>query len=197
MRSHRRLLIDRPPTRAAAPQELRDEFDIDMRVLGIISSERMLLSETAIDLGHWRERFDRCAHSCVKSSCCCILLLYLHLLCQAGDFVLLRPFVVPASAERGRCRHPARAMLAMVVIVIKRDESSRTRRSAGAEAWPRAPTQGCAAGGHGRVCGAPGGQLCAQHGHRGCDRLLAPARALHGLDAGAAPHWQGCIDSWC
>lgn len=44
-----------------APQELRDEFDIDMRVLGIISSERMLLSDTAIDLGHWRERFERCA----------------------------------------------------------------------------------------------------------------------------------------
>ncbi len=45
-------------------QELRDEFDIDMRVLGIISSERMLLSETAIDLAHWRERFDRCAAPC-------------------------------------------------------------------------------------------------------------------------------------
>lgn len=42
-------------------QELRDEFDIDMRVLGIISSDRMLLSETAIDLEHWRERFERCA----------------------------------------------------------------------------------------------------------------------------------------
>ncbi|KAK9826886.1 hypothetical protein WJX81_004474 [Elliptochloris bilobata] len=39
--------------------ELRDEFDIDMRVLGIISSHRMLLSETAIDLAHWRERFER------------------------------------------------------------------------------------------------------------------------------------------
>ena len=44
-------------------QELRDEFDIDMRVLGIMSSDRMLLSETAIDLAHWRERFDRCASS--------------------------------------------------------------------------------------------------------------------------------------
>ena len=32
-----------------------------MRVLGIMSSERMLLSETAIDLEHWRERFERCA----------------------------------------------------------------------------------------------------------------------------------------
>lgn len=46
---------------ACTAQELRDEFDIDMRVPGIMSSERMLLSETAIDLEHWRERFDRCA----------------------------------------------------------------------------------------------------------------------------------------
>ena len=48
-------------TVGCAAQELRDEFDIDMRVLGIMSSERMLLSETAIDLEHWRERFERCA----------------------------------------------------------------------------------------------------------------------------------------
>ena len=46
---------------ACPAQELRDEFDIDMRVLGILSSDRMLLSETAIDLEHWRERFERCA----------------------------------------------------------------------------------------------------------------------------------------
>ena len=45
---------------ACTTQELRDEFDIDMRVLGITSSDRMLLSETAIDLENWRERFERC-----------------------------------------------------------------------------------------------------------------------------------------
>ena len=37
-----------------------------MRVLGIMSSERMLLSETAIDLEHWRERFERCAARLVQ-----------------------------------------------------------------------------------------------------------------------------------
>ena len=68
---------------APAPQELRDEFDIDMRVLGIISSERMLLSETAIDLGHWRERFDRCAPPRAERSHCG-LYRCLCLRCQAG-----------------------------------------------------------------------------------------------------------------
>ncbi|CAL8471282.1 g10824 [Coccomyxa elongata] len=37
--------------------ELRDEFDIDVRVLGIMSSSRMLLSETALDLSTWRQQF--------------------------------------------------------------------------------------------------------------------------------------------
>ncbi len=40
-------------------QELRDEFDIDVRVLGIMSSSRMLLSETALDLSTWREQFQQ------------------------------------------------------------------------------------------------------------------------------------------
>ena len=38
-------------------QELRDEFDIDVRVLGIMSSSRMLLSDTALDLSTWRDQF--------------------------------------------------------------------------------------------------------------------------------------------
>lgn len=41
----------------ALAQELRDEFDIDVRVLGIMSSSRMLLSDTALDLSSWREQF--------------------------------------------------------------------------------------------------------------------------------------------
>lgn len=40
-------------------QELRDEFDIDVRVLGIMSSSRMLLSDTALDLSTWRDQFQQ------------------------------------------------------------------------------------------------------------------------------------------
>lgn len=36
-------------------------MDTDVRVLGIASSSRMLLSEAGIALGTWREAFDRCA----------------------------------------------------------------------------------------------------------------------------------------
>lgn len=42
-------------------QELRDEFDIDVRVLGIMSSSRMLLSDSALDLSSWRHQFEQCA----------------------------------------------------------------------------------------------------------------------------------------
>lgn len=42
-------------------QELRDNMDTDVRVLGIASSSRMLLSESGIVLDSWREAFDRCA----------------------------------------------------------------------------------------------------------------------------------------
>lgn len=36
---------------------LKEEFNIDLRVLGIASSSKMLLSETGIDLDNWREEF--------------------------------------------------------------------------------------------------------------------------------------------
>ncbi len=36
-------------------------MDTDVRVLGIASSSRMLLSESGIVLDSWREAFDRCA----------------------------------------------------------------------------------------------------------------------------------------
>ena len=37
---------------------LRKEFNIDMRVLAIASSSRMLLAETGINLENWREDFE-------------------------------------------------------------------------------------------------------------------------------------------
>ena len=40
-------------------QMLRDDFDIDVRVLGITNSSRMLLCDAAIDLGSWQESFDK------------------------------------------------------------------------------------------------------------------------------------------
>lgn len=39
-------------------QELRDNFDIDVRVLGLASSQKMLLSDAALDLATWREQYD-------------------------------------------------------------------------------------------------------------------------------------------
>lgn len=36
---------------------LRREFSIDIRILGIASSSRMLLAETGIDLNNWQEDF--------------------------------------------------------------------------------------------------------------------------------------------
>lgn len=38
-------------------QELRNDFDIDVRILGIMSSSRMLLSESSIDLANWKKQF--------------------------------------------------------------------------------------------------------------------------------------------
>jgi hypothetical protein len=38
-------------------QELRNDFDIDVRILGIMSSSRMLLSESSIDLASWKKQF--------------------------------------------------------------------------------------------------------------------------------------------
>ncbi len=45
----------------ACVQELRGNFDIDVRILGIMSSSRMLLSESSIDLANWKQHFQQCA----------------------------------------------------------------------------------------------------------------------------------------
>ena len=44
---------------AAESERLRREFDLDIRIRGIASSKKMLLSEDGIDLSSWREQFDR------------------------------------------------------------------------------------------------------------------------------------------
>jgi aspartokinase/homoserine dehydrogenase 1 len=36
---------------------LRDEFGVDLRILAIATSGRMLLKEKGINLEHWREEF--------------------------------------------------------------------------------------------------------------------------------------------
>ncbi len=41
------------------PQELKEELDIDVRVLSIASSSRMLLSEDGIDLSSWKDQFSQ------------------------------------------------------------------------------------------------------------------------------------------
>lgn len=38
-------------------------MDTDVRVLGIASSSKMLLSDSGVALDTWREAFDRCVHS--------------------------------------------------------------------------------------------------------------------------------------
>lgn len=50
-----------PPPWFLQTNELHDEFNIDLRVLGIASSSRMLLSETGVDLATWRADWE--AHS--------------------------------------------------------------------------------------------------------------------------------------
>ena len=42
-------------------QELKEEFDIDVKVLGIAGSRKMLLSDAPMDLATWREQYDRCS----------------------------------------------------------------------------------------------------------------------------------------
>ncbi len=42
---------------AAESERLKREFDLDIRVRGIASSKKMLLSEEGVDLSHWREKF--------------------------------------------------------------------------------------------------------------------------------------------
>jgi homoserine dehydrogenase len=39
-------------------EQLREEFNIDIRVLGIADSKHMLTSEGGIDLSSWREQWE-------------------------------------------------------------------------------------------------------------------------------------------
>lgn len=39
-------------------KQLKEEFGIDLRVLGIASSQKMMLKETGIDLDTWKQDFD-------------------------------------------------------------------------------------------------------------------------------------------
>lgn len=45
-------------------EQLKTQFGIDMRVLGIATSSKMLLSESGIDLDSWKETFDARAVPC-------------------------------------------------------------------------------------------------------------------------------------
>ena len=42
---------------ASESERLKREFDLDIRVRGIATSKKMLLSEEGIDLAHWKEKF--------------------------------------------------------------------------------------------------------------------------------------------
>ena len=58
-----------------ALQELKSNLDIDIRVLGIASSSRMLLSEEGIDLSSWKAQFARCARqrqTCTQQGTVCL-----------------------------------------------------------------------------------------------------------------------------
>jgi len=52
-----RVLLDQLASQSA---RLRREFQLDLRVRGILSSRRMLLSEAGVDLADWRRAYDRC-----------------------------------------------------------------------------------------------------------------------------------------
>ena len=57
-------------------QELRGNFDIDERILGIMSSSRMLLSESSIELANWKQQFQEYVMSwpwclMLQTSVCC------------------------------------------------------------------------------------------------------------------------------
>ncbi|KXZ53017.1 hypothetical protein GPECTOR_8g385 [Gonium pectorale] len=45
-------------------QQLKQEFGIDLRVLGVASSSRMLLRETGIDLDNWKTQFEEQSVPC-------------------------------------------------------------------------------------------------------------------------------------
>ncbi len=51
-----RVLLDQLASQSA---RLRREFQLDLRVRGILSSQRMLLSESGVDLGDWRQAYER------------------------------------------------------------------------------------------------------------------------------------------
>ena len=57
----------------ACMQELKEEFDIDVKVLGIVGSKKMLLSDAPIDLASWQGQYERyvttTAWSCLKLQC--------------------------------------------------------------------------------------------------------------------------------
>jgi aspartokinase/homoserine dehydrogenase 1 len=50
-----RVLIDQLESQRA---RLRDQFNVDLRVRGIMASKRMLLASPAVDLSRWREQFE-------------------------------------------------------------------------------------------------------------------------------------------
>jgi aspartokinase/homoserine dehydrogenase 1 len=53
-----RVLIDQLESQRA---RLRDQFNVDLRVRGIMASKRMLLASPAVDLSRWREQFETAA----------------------------------------------------------------------------------------------------------------------------------------
>ncbi|HXS26275.1 MAG TPA: bifunctional aspartate kinase/homoserine dehydrogenase I [Steroidobacteraceae bacterium] len=53
-----RVLLDQLASQSA---RLRREFQLDLRVRGILSSKRMLLAESGVDLADWRGTFERSA----------------------------------------------------------------------------------------------------------------------------------------
>jgi bifunctional aspartokinase / homoserine dehydrogenase 1 len=50
-----RVLLDQLASQSA---RLRREFQLDLRVRGILSSKRMVLADSALDLGHWRHALE-------------------------------------------------------------------------------------------------------------------------------------------
>jgi len=50
-----RVLLDQLASQSA---RLREQFNLDMRVRGILASKRMLLSSQALDLAHWRDELE-------------------------------------------------------------------------------------------------------------------------------------------
>ena len=69
MAASTRMLRSGVESSFAHMQELRGNFDIDVRILGIMSSSRMLLSESSIDLANWKQHFQQCVPALACSSC--------------------------------------------------------------------------------------------------------------------------------